>query len=84
MGQDGRVKKLLKSLVAILVIGGLTYAAMHFTEGVQQERQRGRRGGADGPVPVIAIQARLADVPEVVRGINGALLRAEAKQKHRG
>jgi membrane fusion protein, multidrug efflux system len=69
------VKKLLKSLVAILVIGGLTYAAMHFTEGVQQERQRGRRGGADGPVPVIATQARLADVPVWLEGVGTAKAR---------
>ena len=34
------MKKLFQSLVAILVIGALTYAAIHFTEGVQQEPQR--------------------------------------------
>ena len=69
------MKKLFQSLVAILVIGALTYAAIHFTEGVQQERQRRRGAGADGPVPVVATQARLADVPVWLEGVGTAKAR---------
>ena len=47
-----------------------------FTTSMQQERQRGRRGaGADGPVPVVAAQARIAHahgVPLVVDAAWGA------------
>ncbi|HYM67140.1 MAG TPA: efflux RND transporter periplasmic adaptor subunit [Patescibacteria group bacterium] len=69
------MKKLFQSLVAILVIGALTYAAIHFTEGVQQERQRRRGAGADGAVPVVATQARLADVPVWLEGVGTAKAR---------
>ncbi len=70
------MKKAFKSLVAVLVIGALTLAAMHFTTGLQQERQRGRRGaGADGPVPVTASPARLADVPVWLEGVGTAKAR---------
>ena len=69
------MKKLFQSLVAILVIGALTYAAIHFTEGVQQERERRRGAGADGPVPVVATQARLADVPVWLEGVGTAKAR---------
>jgi hypothetical protein len=53
-GQDPQVIKFLKSFVAVLVIGGLTAAAIHFTMGGEQ-RKRERRGGGrpDGPVPVV-------------------------------
>ena len=69
------MKNFFKSLFAILVIGALTAAAMHFTASVQ-ERQRGQRGaGADGPVPVVASQARLADVPVWLEGVGTAKAR---------
>ncbi len=70
------MKKAFKSLVAVLVIGALTVAAMHFTTVIQQERQRGRRGaGVDGPVPVVASQARLADVAVWLEGVGTAKAR---------
>lgn len=72
------MKQAFKSLVAVLVIGALTLAAMHFTTSMQQERQRGRRGagaGADGPVPVVAAQARIDDVPVWLEGVGTAKAR---------
>ncbi len=70
------MKKLFKSLVAVLVIGALTFAAMHFTTGLQQVRQQGRRGAAaDGPVPVVTTQAKLADVPVWLEGVGTAKAR---------
>lgn len=70
------MKKFFKSLFAILVIGALTAAAVHVTTG-GEERQRGRRGGgrAHGPVPVVAAQARIADVPVWLEGVGTAKAR---------
>jgi multidrug efflux system membrane fusion protein len=70
------VTRFLKSLVAVLTIGGLTAAAIHFTIG-GEERQRGRRGGGrpDGPVPVVVAQARIEDVPVWLEGVGTAKAR---------
>jgi membrane fusion protein, multidrug efflux system len=70
------VKKFFKSVLAILVIGALTAGAIHFTSGGEQQ-QRGRRGSAreDGPVPVVAAQAQLADVPVWLEGVGTAKAR---------
>jgi multidrug efflux system membrane fusion protein len=69
------VWKFFKSVFAILLIGGLTAAAIHFMQG-SGESQRGRRGGRfDGPVPVVAIQAKLADVPVWLQGVGSAKAR---------
>lgn len=72
----GSVKRLLKSILAILVIGALTGAAIHLTMSAE-ERQRGRRGAErnEGPVPVVAAQARLADVPVWLEGVGTAKAR---------
>lgn len=69
------VKKFFKSLLAILIIGALTAAAIHFTTG-GEERQR-RRGWTrdEGPVPVVAAQARHADVPVWLEGVGTAKAR---------
>lgn len=67
--------KFFKSVFAILVIGGLTAAAIHFTSGTDQS-QRGRRWGrAEGPVPVIATEAKLADIPVWREGVGTAKAR---------
>jgi multidrug efflux system membrane fusion protein len=70
------VKSLFKSLLAVLVIGALTAAAIHMTTG-GAERQRGKRGAGrpDGPVPVVAAQARIADVPVWLEGVGTARAR---------
>jgi len=71
-----KVKKLFKSLFAILIIGALTAAAVHVTTG-GEERHRGRRGWtrAHGPVPVVATQAHIADVPVWLEGVGTAKAR---------
>ncbi|MFA6140725.1 MAG: efflux RND transporter periplasmic adaptor subunit [Hyphomicrobium sp.] len=67
--------KSFKSLLAVLVIGALAAAAIHFTSGGDQP-QRGRRWArADGPVPVVATQAKLADVPVWLEGVGSAKAR---------
>ncbi len=70
------MQKFLKSVLAILIIGALTAGAIHFTSG-GEEGQRTRRGSAraDGPVPVVAAQARLADVPVWLEGVGTAKAR---------
>ena len=70
------MKSFFKSVFAILIIGGLAAAAIYATMG-GEERQRGRRGGgrADGPVPVVATQARIADVPVWLEGVGTAKAR---------
>lgn len=70
------MKKFLKSLFAILIIGAVTGAAIYATSGVQ-ERQ-GRRGwarGDRGPVPVVAATAGQADVPVWLEGVGTAKAR---------
>jgi membrane fusion protein, multidrug efflux system len=69
------VIKFLKSVLAILIIGALTAAAVYVTNGV--EERRGRRGAkrADGPVPVVAVQAKVADVPVWLEGVGTAKAR---------
>lgn len=68
------MKKFFKSVFAILVVGALTAAAIHFTSGTDQG-QRARRQRQDGPVPVIAMQAKLADVPVWLEGVGAAKAR---------
>ncbi|MEI9899926.1 MAG: efflux RND transporter periplasmic adaptor subunit [Hyphomicrobium sp.] len=67
--------KFFKSVLSILVIGGLTAAAVHFTTGTDQS-QRGRRWArAEGPVPVVTAEAKLADVPVWLEGVGTAKAR---------
>jgi len=70
------VKKFFQSVLAILIIGALTAAAIHVTT-VVKERQHGRRGWtrAHGPVPVVATQAKIADVPVWLEGVGTAKAR---------
>ena len=70
------MKKFFKSFLAILIIGGLTAAAIYFTSGVE-ERQKGKRGWTrdNGPVPVVAAEAHLAVVPVWLEGVGTAKAR---------
>jgi multidrug efflux system membrane fusion protein len=70
------VRNFFKSIFAMLVIGALTAAVIYVTSGVEEQR-RGRRGAAnaDGPVPVVATQARIADVPVWLEGVGTAKAR---------
>jgi multidrug efflux system membrane fusion protein len=70
------VKKFFKSVFAVLIIGAITAAAIHFTTGGDQSQRGGRRGArAEGPVPVVATQATLADVPVWLEGVGSAKAR---------
>jgi multidrug efflux system membrane fusion protein len=70
------VKKFFKSVLAVLVIGAVTAAAVYFTQGSGDQAQRGRRWARpDGPVPVVATQAKLADVPVWLEGVGSAKAR---------
>ena len=69
------MKKFFKSVLAVLVIGAITAAAIYLTTGGDQT-QRGRRfARPDGPVPVVAAQARLEDVPVWLEGVGTAKAR---------
>ncbi|WP_072373445.1 efflux RND transporter periplasmic adaptor subunit [Hyphomicrobium sp. NDB2Meth4] len=67
--------KLFKSLFAILVIGGLTAAAVHFSSGTVQNQRQGRFGRMDGPVPVVTTNSRLENVPVWLEGVGTAKAR---------
>lgn len=69
------MKKFFKSVFAVLIIGAITAATIHFTTGGDQS-QRARRGArSEGPVPVVATQATLADVPVWLEGVGSAKAR---------
>jgi multidrug efflux system membrane fusion protein len=69
------VRKFFKSVLAVLVIGALTATAVYYTQG-SGESQRGKRWArAEGPVPVVATQAKLADVPVWLEGVGSAKAR---------
>ena len=70
------MKKVFKSVLAVLVIGAVTAAAVYFTQGSGDQPQRGRRWAqSEGPVPVVATQAKLADVPVWLEGVGSAKAR---------
>jgi multidrug efflux system membrane fusion protein len=70
------VKKFFKSVLAVLIIGAITAATIYFTLGSGDQTQRGRRWArAEGPVPVVATQAKLADVPVWLEGVGSAKAR---------
>ena len=68
------MKKFFKSVLAVLIIGAVTAATVYFTQGGDQS-QRGRRARSEGPVPVVATQAKLADVPVWLEGVGAAKAR---------
>jgi multidrug efflux system membrane fusion protein len=75
LGQDAQVKRLLKSVLAVLVIGAITAAAIYYTSGTDQTQRSRRWARPDGAVPVIAAQAKLADVPVWLEGVGTAKAR---------
>ena len=69
------MKKFFKSVLAILVIAGVTAAAIYYTKGGDQA-QRGRRWARpEGAVPVVASEAKLANVPVWLEGVGSAKAR---------
>jgi multidrug efflux system membrane fusion protein len=71
---SGRRRKLLAFLLgAIVIIGGIAYMMMPAS---QQQQARGRRGAVgEGPVPVLVVPAKLADVPVYLEGVGTAKAR---------
>lgn len=69
------MKSFFKSVLAVLVIGAITAAAIYVTTGGDQSQRSRRFARPDGPVPVVAAQARLADVPVWLEGVGTAKAR---------
>jgi membrane fusion protein, multidrug efflux system len=69
------VRKFFKSVLSVLVIGALTAAAVYYTQGPGQSQRGKRWARSDGPVPVVAAQAKLADVPVWLEGVGSAKAR---------
>jgi multidrug efflux system membrane fusion protein len=62
-----RPRSIATALVALVLIG---VAAVWWAQPAKQQQQRfGRRGGDDGPVPVIAALTKRADVPVYLDGV---------------
>ena len=69
------MKNFFKSVLALLVISAITAAAIYFTMGGDQTQRSRRFARPDGPVPVVAAKARLADVPVWLEGVGTAKAR---------
>ncbi|HJZ32423.1 MAG TPA: efflux RND transporter periplasmic adaptor subunit [Hyphomicrobiaceae bacterium] len=72
--------RLLKQVVAFSVVGGLAAAALYVSGTPSQDKPGGgnRRAGrlaGEGPVPVLAASARIADVPVYFYGVGTARAR---------
>ena len=71
--------RLLKQALALAIIGGLAAAVIYVTGTPSTDKQGGnRRGGrsqSEGPVPVLATAARVADVPVYFYGVGTARAR---------
>ena len=68
----GRKRRLVALVLGAVIILGV-FAVM-MTPVQQQQERRGRRGGGvgEGPVPVLAVPAKLADVPVYLEGVGTA------------
>jgi len=69
------VKKFFKSMFAILVIAGITAAALYYTKGGDQAQRARRWARPEGAVPVVASEAKLANVPVWLEGVGSAKAR---------
>ena len=65
-----------RRFLTILIAGVLIVGAAMVIMGQGQQRQRGggRIGNPDGPVPVLAAEARVADVPVYLEGVGTTLV----------
>jgi membrane fusion protein, multidrug efflux system len=65
------MKKLSRGLLAVLLVGAVVVGADHVLSGrgEQLKGTRGRGINADAPVPVLAGEARVADVPVYLVGV---------------
>ena len=69
------MKKFFKSMFAILVIAGITAAALYYTKGGDQAQRARRWARPEGAVPVVASEAKLANVPVWLEGVGSAKAR---------
>jgi multidrug efflux system membrane fusion protein len=73
------VTRLLKQMFALAVVGVVAAAVIYLTGMPSAHKEAGnRRGGrfaGDGPVPVLAVPARIADVPVYFYGVGTAKAR---------
>ncbi len=76
-GGGVHVRKLLKWTVALVLIASAIGVVAYASLIDAPQRQAGRRGALDrnGPVPVLAAEARLADVPIYFGGVGTAKAR---------
>src|SRR5712692_6002191 len=60
-----------RRFLTIVVVGGVlvVVAMMIFAPGSQRQRNAGRSGNPEGPIPVLAAEARIADVPVYLDGV---------------
>ena len=69
------MKKFFKSVFAILVIAGITAAALYYTKGGDHAQRARRWARPSGAVPVVASEAKLANVPVWLEGVGSAKAR---------
>jgi multidrug efflux system membrane fusion protein len=72
LGAISRRRRLIAVVLGAVIILGV--AAVMLAPSPQQQDRRARRGGgpAEGPVPVLAVAAKLADVPVYLDGVGSA------------
>src|SRR5712691_7077658 len=60
-----------RRFLTIVVVGAVlvVVAMMIFAPGSQRQRNAGRSGNPEGPIPVLAAEARIADVPVYLDGV---------------
>src|SRR5437016_10313472 len=60
-----------RRFLTIVVVGAVlvVVAMMIFAPGSQRQRNAGRSGSPEGPIPVLAAEARIADVPVYLDGV---------------
>jgi multidrug efflux system membrane fusion protein len=62
-------RRLLTLSIVAVVIGGAGYGIWHYSHQRQQTQRFTRNATTDGPVPVVAAAAKLADVPVYLDGV---------------
>jgi multidrug efflux system membrane fusion protein len=70
---SGRATKIIAAIIILAVFGGVIYWYAPWAPAEQQQSPRQRRFASEsGPVPVLAVAARTADVPVYLDGVGTA------------